>query len=170
MISCIHVESKTYLQQSMPVSEINTSHFTFLVYCLERVIQKNCTNLVWPKYVMHIFLPGLSLVLEISFCVSCFLSFSFYFDPIYSVQSNKDRSLSSYTNFRVSPNLLTYSVVECSSRRNQSSHLDIHKQTKNACWSIPRSQTVFIHLKTCRRSAEIGNMKPLLWSNVASFN
>ena len=29
---------------------------------------------------------------------------------------------------------------------NRSSHLGIHKQT-NACWSIPRSQTVFYHFK-----------------------
>ena len=32
---------------------------------------------------------------------------------------------------------------------NRSSHLGIHKQT-NACWSIPRSQTVFYHFKICR--------------------
>ena len=31
---------------------------------------------------------------------------------------------------------------------NRSSHLGIHKQT-NACWSIPRSQTVFYHFKIC---------------------
>ena len=35
-------------------------------------------------------------------------------------------------------------------RPNQSSHLGIHKQT-NACWSIPTSQTVFYHLKICRK-------------------
>ena len=39
---------------------------------------------------------------------------------------------------------------------NWSSHLGIHKQL-NTCWSIPRSQTVFIHFKICRRSAESGN-------------
>ena len=39
---------------------------------------------------------------------------------------------------------------------NRSSHLGIHKQT-NACWSIPRSQTVFYQFKICRRSAESGN-------------
>jgi hypothetical protein len=33
---------------------------------------------------------------------------------------------------------------------NWSSHLGIHKQT-NACWSITRSQTVFYHLKICRK-------------------
>ena len=33
---------------------------------------------------------------------------------------------------------------------NRSSHLGIHKQT-NDCWSIPRSQTVFYHFKTCRK-------------------
>ena len=45
---------------------------------------------------------------------------------------------------------------------NRSSHLGIHKQT-NACWSIPRSQTVLIHLK-------MGIVKPLLWSTVATFS
>ena len=35
-------------------------------------------------------------------------------------------------------------------RSNQSSHLGIHKPT-NACWSIPRSQTVFYHFKFCRK-------------------
>ena len=39
---------------------------------------------------------------------------------------------------------------------NQSSPLGIHKQL-NACLSIPRSRTVFIHFKMCRRSAEDGN-------------
>ena len=39
---------------------------------------------------------------------------------------------------------------------NWSSHLGIHKQTI-ACWSIPRSQTVYYHFKICRRSAESGN-------------
>ena len=33
---------------------------------------------------------------------------------------------------------------------NQSNHLGIHKQT-NACWSIPRSQTVFYYFKICRK-------------------
>ena len=33
---------------------------------------------------------------------------------------------------------------------HRSSHLGIHKQT-NACWSIPRSQTVFYHFKICRK-------------------
>ena len=33
---------------------------------------------------------------------------------------------------------------------NLSSHLGIHKQT-NACWSIPRSQTVFYHFKICSK-------------------
>ena len=41
---------------------------------------------------------------------------------------------------------------------NRSSHLGIHKQT-NACWSIPRSQTMFIHFKICIRYAESGNYK-----------
>ena len=39
---------------------------------------------------------------------------------------------------------------------NQSSHLGIHKQT-NACWSLPRFQTVFYHFKIFRSSAESGN-------------
>ena len=33
---------------------------------------------------------------------------------------------------------------------NRSSHLGKHKQT-NACWSIPRFQTVFYHFKICRK-------------------
>ena len=33
---------------------------------------------------------------------------------------------------------------------NRSSHLGIHKQ-RNACWSIPRSQTVLYHFKICRK-------------------
>ena len=41
---------------------------------------------------------------------------------------------------------------------DRSSHLGIHKQT-NACWSIPRSQTVFIHYKICRRYAESWNFE-----------
>ena len=47
-------------------------------------------------------------------------------------------------------------IKKCTSVNNRSSHLGIHKQT-NACWSIPRSQTVFYHFKICRRSAESGN-------------
>ena len=39
---------------------------------------------------------------------------------------------------------------------NRSSHLGIHKQT-NACWSIHRSQTVFIHFKISIKYAESGN-------------
>ena len=53
---------------------------------------------------------------------------------------------------------------------NRSSHLGIHKQT-NACWSLPRSQTVFYHLKICRkwelRSLCYGPLLPFhKWSNV----
>ena len=44
---------------------------------------------------------------------------------------------------------------------NRSSHLGIHKQT-NTCWSIPISQTVFIHFKICRRSAKGGNYEAFL--------
>ena len=33
---------------------------------------------------------------------------------------------------------------------NWSIHIGIHKQT-NACWSLPRSQTVFYHFKVCRK-------------------
>ena len=48
------------------------------------------------------------------------------------------------------------SSVQCDVEYNRSSHLGIHKQT-NACWSTPRSQTVFYHFKICRSSAESGN-------------
>ena len=41
---------------------------------------------------------------------------------------------------------------------NRSSHLGIHKQTIT-CWSIPRSQTVFIHFKLCIRYVENGNFE-----------
>ena len=41
---------------------------------------------------------------------------------------------------------------------NQYSHLQTHKQTK-ACWSIPRSQMVFIHFKVCIRYAESWNFE-----------
>ena len=53
-------------------------------------------------------------------------------------------------NFRVWVNLLLKHTV-CS----RSSHLGIHTQ-KNACCSVPRSQTVFIHFKTGRKSAQNG--------------
>ena len=33
---------------------------------------------------------------------------------------------------------------------NRSSHLGTHKQT-NACWSIPRSKTIFIHFKNLNK-------------------
>ena len=39
---------------------------------------------------------------------------------------------------------------------NRSRYLGIHKQ-KSACWSIPRSQTVFIQFKICIWYAENGN-------------
>ena len=39
---------------------------------------------------------------------------------------------------------------------NRYRHLGIHTQT-NACWSIPRSQAVFIHFKIFIRYGESGN-------------
>ena len=45
--------------------------------------------------------------------------------------------------------IVEHVVQEPLPRSNRSTHLGIHKQT-NACWSIPRSQTVFIHFKVCR--------------------
>ena len=51
---------------------------------------------------------------------------------------------------------------------NRSSQLGINKQT-NACWSLPKSQTVFIHFKTCIRYAENGNCEAFVVVHCCNF-
>ena len=46
--------------------------------------------------------------------------------------------------------------------------LAIHKQT-NVCWSMPRSQTVFIHFKICIRYAENGNYEAFVVVHCGHF-
>ena len=52
--------------------------------------------------------------------------------------------------------LITCTALNCYILTNRSNYLGIHKQT-NACWSIPRSQTVFYHSPNLSYSKGIGS-------------